>query len=281
MNWGEALEKAQDLLRAAGIDSWKLDARLLLAHLEKQDVSVISAFPERIISDQRAYDAMIIERSNFKPVSHILGYRDFWNLQFRVNENVLDPRPDSETLIEAVLDHFPDKAQALRIIDFGTGSGCLLLTLLSEYPNATGLGVDISSKALEIAEENAAILSLSKRAEFIKSDWDEFVSGKFDIVISNPPYITSDDMRHLSKDVFNFEPHLALHGGEDGLSPYRHLIPAAKNLLTPHGLLVFEFGYQQSESIEEMLNAAKFENIKAYPDLSGIIRCLVARPPKT
>ncbi|WP_420549287.1 peptide chain release factor N(5)-glutamine methyltransferase [Curvivirga sp.] len=276
MNWGEALTFAEATLKEAGIDSARQDARLLLAYHLDKDISSIMAFPEKELEGREDFNALISRRSLSEPVSHILGEREFWSLPFKVTSDVLDPRPDSETLIEAVLERKPNHSDAVDIIDFGTGSGCLLLTLISEYKQALGTAVDISDTALKIAEENARNLDLQSRCQFIQSNWHEKVSGQYDILISNPPYITSADMKTLSKDVYDHEPHLALHGGEDGLKPYRILIPAGKQLLKENGLICLEFGYEQADSVASLLDRNGYKDIQLHPDLSGIIRCATA-----
>lgn len=276
MNWGDALKLAEEKLSNVGISSARQDARMLLAHHLDQSLSTVMAFPERELENEATFLEFIRRRESFEPVSHILAQREFWSLPFKVTKDVLDPRPDSETLIEAILERLENRDDTLKFVDFGTGSGCLLLSLLSEYVNSTGIGVDISDAALKIAKENSTNLQLDARSKFLLSDWAENLTGQFNVLLSNPPYITTKDMRELSPDVFDHEPHLALHGGDDGLTPYRKIIPIGRNLLVKGGIIAFEFGYQQSDDIAEMLIDAGYSDIQFHPDLSGIIRCITA-----
>lgn len=276
MNWGNALLFAEEQLSKAGILSARQDARMLLAHHLDQSTSIVMAFPERELDQEDGFHELLKRRKNFEPVSHILGQREFWSLPFKVTKDVLDPRPDSETLIEAILERVENTKAPRKFIDFGTGSGCLLLSLLSEYPSSTGVGVDVSEAALSIAKENAVNLKMNDRSDFTISDWSANITDTFDILLSNPPYITTKDMTELLPDVSNHEPHLALHGGDDGLAPYKELIPAGRNLVVKGGLIAFEFGYQQADDIADMMKKEGYSDIQFHPDLSGIIRCITA-----
>ena len=189
-------------------------------------------------------------------MAHILGQREFWSLAFKVTADTLDPRPDSETLVQAVLDQVPERSAPVRLVDFGTGTGCLLLSLLHELPNAVGLGVDASAAALAIAAENANALGLAQRTTFRRGHWDDGIEPGFDIVLSNPPYIPSGDIPGLQPEVASFEPRLALDGGADGLDAYRRLGPAAMRLLVSDGLAVLEIGIGQGDSVRRMMAAA-------------------------
>lgn len=218
----------------------------------------------------------IRRRQAGEPVAKILGHCGFWDLDFIVSVDTLDPRPDSETMIESVLERYPDKNQSLNILDLGTGSGCLLLTLLKQYPKANGVGVDFSEKALEIAKKNAEKLQRPIRLlcrDFMQSDWTEGLD-KFDIIVSNPPYIPTKDIDCLDKST-RFDPFSALDGGADGLNAYRALANSVDAILKKNGTIFFEIGQGQEQSVCETMQQAGFQFIKAYRDLGQIIRILV------
>jgi release factor glutamine methyltransferase len=194
-----------------------------------------------------------------------------------VNDDVLDPRPDSETLIEAVLPYLETRnGDLLRILDLGTGSGCLILTLLAQYPKAMGVAVDVSEKALNIAKKNAQRLEVTDRINFMQSDWFESVEGVFDVIISNPPYIETDDINDLAVDVKNYDPMGALDGGEDGLNPYRVILPQIRQYLKKDGMLALEHGAGQSGRIKRLIENVGLDEIRVHHDLAGHDRVLTA-----
>ncbi len=273
----DILHQGKLQLKSADIESANLDARILLEHVLDVEHTYLIRYGDEMISNDvvRQYHTLLCRRIDGEPVGNILGYREFWSLNFLTNEHTLEPRPDSETLIESVLKYQPNRSVEHKILDIGTGTGCLLLSLLSEYPKATGVGVDISDPALVVAQKNASQLGLSSRVEFIKNNWVEEVKGRFDIIISNPPYIPSVDIAHLAEDVRNFDPHLALDGGEDGLNPYRKIIPKTKSLLKEGGIAVFEFGQGQEEDIEKICADSGLQIMGFRKDLAGITRCIV------
>ncbi len=231
----------------------------------------ISLFDKSLLKEASSSDeelnAFIARRLAGEPVAKIIGKRGFWKDDFIVSKDVLDPRPDSETLIEAVLEKFPDKNKVLRILDLGTGSGCLLLSLLGEYKNATGLGIDISAKALAIVKQNAH----TDRVQFLKRDMQQNLSdlGQFDIMISNPPYIPTAEIQTLERDVKDYDPLLALDGGADGLDFYRAL---ATQHLAPH--LFIEIGKDQEAQIIPLFEQQGWHFAQSWKDLSGITRVL-------
>jgi release factor glutamine methyltransferase len=237
------------------------------------------AFPERIVESQACarLQELVARRATREPMAQILGRREFWSLTFRVTPDTLDPRPDSETLVHAVLDQVPDRSASLRLVDFGTGTGCLLLSLLHELPHATGLGVDLSEAALAVAEENAKSLGLGARASFQLGNWDAGIAPAFDIVLSNPPYIPSGDIAALQPEVASFEPRQALDGGADGLDAYRRLAPAAARLLPSGGLAAFEAGFGQAESVTAIGQAAGLRHVATARDLGAVQRCVLFR----
>lgn len=276
------LEQAQRALsaafKAAGIDTANLDARVLLEAATGLETTHIALNPERLLTPQEnarllTYQA---QRLAFKPVSKIIGQREFWGRAFQVNEHVLDPRPDSETLIEAALAHLPE-GQDFRLLDLGTGSGCLLLTLLAERAQGQGVGVDVSSQALKVAEANAKALDVQSRATFLNSHWLDKVVGRFDMIVSNPPYISDAEMAELDKNVLDYDPHLALHGGEDGLDPYRLISAEAQKYLRPEGWLLFEIGHTQGPQVCAMMRQSGFLEISVLPDLAARDRVVMGR----
>jgi release factor glutamine methyltransferase len=276
---GDLLREAAARLAEAGIDGGQREARLLLQAAADIPVATQIAFPERAVETAAAtrFHALAARRARREPMAHILGRREFWSLTFKVTADTLDPRPDSETLVQAVLDQIPDRAAPLRLVDFGTGTGCLLLALLHELPKATGLGIDTSAAALAVAQENAHALGLGSRASFREGDWDEGLAPAFEILLSNPPYIPSGDIAALQPEVASFEPRLALDGGTDGLTAYRRLAPAAVRLLAEGGLAAFEVGSGQADSVIGIAQAARLRHIATASDLGAVPRCVLFR----
>ena len=281
MTIGDLLKDAAARIAAAGLEEAQREARLLMMEATGLDRAAIFVHPEREIDTAAAarFHVLMQRRVNREPMAHILGRREFWSLTFRVTADTLDPRPDSETLVQAVLDHIPDRSLPLRMVDFGTGTGCLLLALLHELPAATGLGVDASEAALGVARDNAAALGLGPRATFRHSNWDDEVEPAFDILISNPPYIPSGQIDTLQPEVARYEPRLALDGGADGLFAYRRLAPAAVRLLASGGLAAFEVGMGQSDPVAEIMAGAGLRQIAMARDLAGIERVVLVRKP--
>lgn len=264
-------------LRAAGVDGADVDAAILLAEVLQCDRAALLRRSRDVIAapEVERYRRLLAAREAGRPVSRILGRREFWSLSFEVCDDVLDPRSDSETLIEAVLRR-RDRGEDLRILDLGTGSGCLLLALLSEYPAAHGLGVDLSRAALAAASRNAERFGLAARARFGVADWGDGIAERFDIVIANPPYIAGAEISALAREVRLHDPLLALDGGEDGLAAFRKLVPALPDLLRTGGLAVLECGIGQASRVSSLLNSAGFARVEIAKDLAGIERCLTA-----
>lgn len=268
----EKLRAAAALLGARS-DTPRLDVELLLAHalgLTRGDLLL----RQRDLAVPAAFDRLIERRLAGEPVAYITGVRDFWTISLRVTPDVLIPRPDSETLIEAAIEHFGNHAPA-DVLDLGTGSGALLLAALDQWPMARGLGIDISSGALAVAKENAARLGLSGRAAFRIGDWAEGVRETFDLILVNPPYIARSVA--LSGDVLH-EPEGALFAGAEGLDDYRRIAPQLPHLLRPHGMAAIEIGYDQRESVSALFSAAGLL-VEVRRDLAGHDRCLVVRKP--
>ena len=276
---GAALNAAQARLKSAGVDTPRLDAILLLAEAGGLSEDLIRSRPETRLSPEAAaaFEALLQRRLRREPVSKIIGRREFWSLEFRTSPDVLDPRADSETLVAGVLAAIPNRNAALRIVDFGTGSGCLLLSLLHELPSATGVGIDVSPPALAVAKENAERFAMSSRCMFRLGSWGKGIEGSFDILISNPPYIESGVVPGLEPEVADFDPLLALDGGADGLDAYRALIPDMARLAVTGAVAALEVGVGQDVAVGRLLAGAGFGEIAVLPDLGGINRVVTGR----
>ena len=270
-------------LTAAGIDNSRFEARLLLARAAGLSVEELVAHgrdeaPAAAAETLRALTARRVQR---EPMAYILGEREFWGRPFKVSPDVLVPRADSETVIEAVRELLPDRSKPLCIADLGVGSGCLLLTLLAEYPGASGVGFDVSEPALAMARDNAAALGVGGRARWVSGDWQhagwaEKLGGPFDLVVSNPPYIEAATIAGLMPEVAKFEPMLALDGGRDGLAAYREIAAASARLLAPGGLLVVEVGADQALAVKGLFAGAGRQDKGVWKDLGGIERVVAA-----
>jgi release factor glutamine methyltransferase len=274
---GAALDGAALRLRDAGIERPQAEARILLEAASGRGRGQIIAFPEHALTaaQRDLFDALVSRRCAREPVSRILGNREFWSLRFAVGPATLDPRPDSETLVAAVLASVSDRNAEIAILDLGTGTGCLLLALLSELPKATGVGIDISASARETAAANAESLGLGDRAEFRLGDWARDISAQFDVIVSNPPYIESAGIDALAPEVAQYDPRGALDGGPDGLSAYRALIPQATERLKPGGRLALEIGAGQGAAVRALAAHAGLTDLGGAQDLAGIERCLL------
>lgn len=263
-------------LTAAGIEGAPTDARRLMAH-------ALGVSPERLTlalqdeltaAQQAAFDAALAAREARQPVAQITGLRRFWGHEFRVTRATLDPRPETEILIEAAL-----AEPFAKVLDLGTGTGCILISLLKAMPFASGTGTDISAEALAVAQENAARLGVAGRARFVASDWFAQVPGRFDLIVSNPPYIAEDEMADLAPEVRDWEPHGALTPGGDGLDAYRAIARGALARLMPQGRILLEIGPTQGDAVSQLLAAQGFEEIAVHPDLDGRPRTVFARKP--
>jgi release factor glutamine methyltransferase len=278
---GQTIDGARRALtarfNAANIDSAELDARTLVSAVLNLDLTGLIASSSRTVTVREAdrLEKYAGRRLAGEPVARIVGAKEFWGLPLKLSAATLVPRPDTETVVERA-----DGAQdrALRVADLGTGSGAILLALLSELPNAQGIGTDISADALNTAKANAAHLNLTDRASFIRCDYATGLSGTFDLIVSNPPYIRSSDIAGLAVEVREHDPHLALDGGPDGLSAYRTLIPQSAVLLAPGGALVVEAGQGQSGAIETLMTAAALTvDSRPKTDLAGVFRAITGR----
>lgn len=269
MQYQEMYRQGTVTLERAGIEEAALDARLLLEEVCKTDRTTLYVHGERELteSEEAQYLRLIKDRADRIPLQHILGKTEFMGLSFLVDKNVLCPRPDTEVLVEEVLKHLHD---GMRILDIGTGSGCILLSLLHYSNDCQGTGTDISAQALQIAKENEKRLRM--QADFIESDLFEKVEGKFEIIVSNPPYIKSGEIEGLMPEVRDHEPHRALDGGEDGLLFYREITKAAKAYLPGGGMLFYEIGCEQGQAVKEIMEDNGFREVETVKDFSGLDR---------
>jgi release factor glutamine methyltransferase len=270
-----------DRLRQAGIESAETDARLLIAHALGIDRAELIANGERALSgdETKEIDALSERRLRHEPVARIFGIKEFWSLSLQVGPAVLVPRPETETVIEAALDAAVRdglRMEKLRILDIGTGSGALLLALLSELPNAVGIGSDISAAALEVARANAGRSGLAGRATFVACDIAAGLQGPFDLIVANPPYVARGDIASLAPEVRDYDPALALDGGTDGLDGYRAIAADARRLLAPGGKLIVELGAGQEPAVRVLFTKAGLTAAAARDDLAGIPRALSA-----
>ncbi|SFJ54312.1 peptide chain release factor N(5)-glutamine methyltransferase [Jannaschia pohangensis] len=285
-----AIADARRRLEVAGIPDPARDASALWVAIGEPAVGGGETMTPEVAA---RYDAAVARRIRHQPVAQIIGRRAFWMHDFRVTPDVLDPRPDTETLVQAALDarahrlRDPDRWQDApshdwppipfeRVLDLGTGSGCILLSILHECPTATGVGTDISPAALAVAAENAERLGVADRVTLTQSDWFSAVEGSFDMIVSNPPYISAEEMAGLSPDVRDWEPHLALTPGGDGLDAYRAILSRAAEHLTPGGHLLVEIGAGQAAAVTALFEAAQFTSIRVIADINGKDRVVAA-----
>jgi release factor glutamine methyltransferase len=278
---GELIQSVSTRLAAVGVGESRLEARLLLAEAAGWSLETIVAERDTPVEPGivARVERLAGRRLAREPMSHILGWREFWSLRFRVTADVLTPRPDSETLVEAVLGALPDRNAPLRILDLGVGSGCLMLSLLHELPQASGMGIDRSQRALAVARQNAEALGLAARADLRAGDWGEGIAEVFDVVVSNPPYVPSDDIGALDPEVSEHEPWLALDGGADGLDCYRRLVGQLGYLVQPRGIVALEVGRGQAPAVARLVRDAGFRSVSIHTDLAGVERVVLARRP--
>jgi release factor glutamine methyltransferase len=277
MNRQEAHKLATQTLAQAGIEDAPRESRYVLTHVLGVALIDLINTPDHLLSEveEKRFHDILTRRANHEPLARIKGSREFWGLNFILNHDTLEPRPDTETLIEAVLEHFPDMNAPLKILDVGTGSGCILLSLLHEYKNAIGFGSDISEGALAAARENAQHLGLQSRVTFACHSWCDGITGDYDIVVTNPPYIYEAHVDVLEEEVRFFDPRVALNGGADGLIGYRMVIPAAQHLLKSPGFFACEVGFDLSDKVIPILSASGFQNIQTRRDLANVERVVL------
>ena len=277
MNFRQILTKATDQLKLKNIKSSKLDSELLLAktiNASREDV-LLNLDKEIDLSDLKKFNHYLNLRNQYKPIAHIVNYKFFWKNKFFVDKNVLIPRPDTEIVIEKILEILPISSNK-NILDIGTGSGCIAISLIKERPNCRITAIDKSKKAVKVAKKNAEMLLVGKKVKFLNIDVDKYFSNKYDLIISNPPYIKDSELLSLEKDVKLNEPKLALSGGSSGLEVFFKIINKCKTLLKNNGMLFLEIGHKQGKELKKYLNSNGFNQTKIFKDLSNKDRCLVS-----
>ena len=277
MKLQHAIQKANKILREKAILSSSLDSELLMSEVIKKERKFVILNLDKQISekDYLYFKKLIFERARGKPLAYLIGKKSFWNYEFEVNKNVLIPRPDTEIVIEEVLKIYKNKDN-LNFLEIGVGSGCILLSILKEKKYFKANGIDISLECLKTSKTNANKLNVENRVKFFKSDIDNFNYGKYDLIISNPPYIKKLDLKYLEKDISNFEPKLALEGGLDGLSEIRKVITKASELIKINGKLILEIAFNQKEEVKKILKDKGFYVNKVVKDLSRFDRCIIS-----
>ena len=276
MNIENALKIANNVLKN-NCNSYQLDSELLLSKIFDKDRKFIILNSNEELSEEKfeLFNNLVKKRSKGEPIAYLLNKKDFWKYEFYVDKGILIPRPDSEIIIEQIL-KMTDLKKNLRILDIGVGSGCLLLSVLKERKNFHGVGIDISKKCIDISNINASRLDISKRVKFFKSDVDNFRFGKYDLIISNPPYIKNLDLKYLDKDVIKFEPKLALDGGLDGISEIRKVIKKSSELIKYGGKLILEIAYNQTREVKKLLKKNGFYTNSVVKDLARNDRCIIS-----
>ena len=276
---GDAVRSITHHLEQAKIDEANSEARLIISYaLGLTRSEIIHRNDEKLSENQiTRCRSFAKRRSAREPMAYLIGEKEFWSLPFKVSPETLIPRPDSETLVDAVLDHARKAGTPKRLLDIGTGSGCLLAALLSEWPEATGIGIDNNEGAVSVARLNLDRLGLAERGEIVSATWPTYQPREeFDLVISNPPYIPTAEIRTLEPDVRDYEPLSALDGGPDGLEVHREVADQTRAVLKTRGLIAVEFGIGQSSYIQQIYCAAGFDSIHIHKDLNGTDRCLLA-----
>lgn len=276
MTFAEALREGAARLAAAGIGDAPREARILLGEASGLEAAALQARIGEALEPAQAdrFRALLAARGARLPMAQVIGRRMFWGRDFAVTPDVLDPRPETESLIAAALD-----AHFARVADLGTGSGAILVTLLAERPEASGLGTDISPAALAVAQRNAAALGVAERAQWAEGAWFDAVAGRYDLIVSNPPYIAEDEMAGLAPELHH-EPRIALTDGGDGLSAYRAICAGARAHLAPGGRLMVEIGHAQGAAVAALFRAAGLENVAVQPDMDGRDRVVLGHTPR-
>ena len=277
MNIEATLSKGIDILKKNKISNPQLDSEILLSNLIKRDKKYIILNPKKLLNSEQTgiFKNLIERRKKGEPVAYLINKKEFWKNEFFVNQDVLIPRPDTELIIEQVLKIYSKDSQ-LQVLDIGIGSGCVLLSILKERLNFYGTGIDISKKSINVSKLNAKRLNLTNRVKFFHSDVDNFEIGKYDLIVSNPPYIELFNLKYLEKDVINFEPKLALSGGFDGFSKIRKVINKAKTLIKKNGKFILEIGFNQKNKVKKILKEEGFYVNKAIRDYGNNDRCIIS-----
>ena len=277
MNIQSAIIKGANILKDKNINSAKLDSEILLASVIDKDRKYLILNNDQIIKEKnlKHFQKLINKRSFGEPIAYLTNKKHFWNYKFFVTKDTLIPRPDTEILVEEVIKSIQINS-SLNILDIGTGTGCVLLSVLNERKKCYGIGLDISKKAINIAKHNAKIQQIKNRIKFINSGIDKFYVGKYDLIISNPPYIKTGDIKNLDKDVSFYEPRIALNGGQDGYSKIREVVYRSYFLIKKKGKLFLEIGYNQKNEVIRILNCNKFYINKVVKDLGKKNRCIIS-----
>ena len=277
MNIENILYEGIDILQKNKIPSPQLDSEIILSSLINKDKKHIILNPKELLNSEQTkkFKSLIERRKKGEPVAYLINKKGFWKDEFFINKDVLIPRPDTELIIEQVLKIY-SKGSQLQVLDIGTGSGCILLSVLKERPNFYGTGIDISKKSINVSKLNAKLLNLTNRVKFFHSCVDNFKIGKYDLIVSNPPYIELFNLKYLEKDVINFEPWLALSGGFDGFSKIRKVISKAKTLIKKNGKFILEIGFNQKNKVKKILREEGFYVNKAIKDYGNNDRCIIS-----
>ena len=277
MNIENILNKGTSILKASKIANPYLDSEILLSESINRDKKHIILNPKEILENKQLnnFNSLIERRRKGEPIAYLINKKEFWKNEFYVNENVLIPRPDTELIIDQVLKIYSKNSQ-LQILDIGTGSGCILLSILKERTSFYGTGIDISKKSINVSKFNANRLKLDNRVKFYNSDVDNFKIGKYDLIVSNPPYIELLSLKYLEKNVVNFEPKLALSGGFDGFSKIRKVISKASTLIKKNGKLILEIGFKQRNKVKEILKKEGFYINRTLKDYGNNDRCIIS-----
>ena len=277
MNIFEAIKKGNAILRESGIKSYKIDSEILMSSVMKKNRTdiILNSKTELSQKNYNLYKNLIIQRSKQKPIAYLTGKKEFWKCEFSVTKDVLIPRPDTEIIVEKTLKLTKNKNK-LKVLEIGIGSGCILLSILKERKSFYGTGIDISKKTIEICKINCKNLGLSSRVKLLKTDIDNFRYGKYDLIISNPPYVKKLDLKYLEKEVSFYEPKSALDGGIDGLSELKKVILNSSKLIKRNGKLVLEIAFDQAESVKSILKQNEFYINEIIKDLSKKNRCIIS-----
>jgi len=277
MNIENALNIANNILKDNCNNSYQLDSELLMSKIFEKDRKFIILNSNKKLSEEKLeqFNCLINKRSKGEPIAYLLNKKDFWKYEFYIDKGILIPRPDSEVVVDQIL-KLTNNKDNLRILDIGVGSGCLLISVLKERKNFHGVGIDISKKCIDISNINASKLEISNRVKFFKSDVDNFNFGKYDLIVSNPPYIKMLDFNNLKKDVINFEPKLALYGGLDGTSEIRKVIKKSSELIKKNGKFILEIAYDQKNKVIKLLRDKGFYINNILKDLADNDRCIVS-----